>query len=903
MRVRAALRDHVGGAAARARAAAAAVAARAAERAAAARSPPFAPFPPLAPSGNSTAWRTWHPRTELAQVPGIDPTTSQFVVTCGVPSCGFPRGTVFAGSQLQALDVARGLAETGVTTRALCPWECKRRALQARARPGARRQRARGRRLCGAQVPGRLGRARPGWRCSPLHGPTGSRTRSARACAPRAGTRAACTPCGSRRTRRAPRPDCTGECLVLLAARSQASVTLWRSFYQWADATLRLGHVTALAPSPMAVANHVPSDGAGDCAAGSTVCVWWYEFDAGDYECLPESARRSPTAVCHARRAARRHRGGQPPYPPPSPPPPLPPTRLAPPTPPPPPPYVCVLPDTYRLTLPTWRRLARQPVRRNAQPVGRARARHLAAVLPVGPRLGILLAAVDRAPRRLRAGDVPHGRTRRPRAASSGTTASTSPAWATRSTRRSALTGPPSLGCAPTPTRRAPVLPRARHVHRRRDQLPRREDGSVPRVVRRLPAHGHAHAVPAVPQRVPGRVASRRSCSRAAAGATASSTPSSTRPAAPRRRRRVRVVHLRRRPRPAVRLRRPPARQATVEAHADHLASDRPVPRRRAQLPDRGARKVGGGGVPVRDYVGAPPIPTELSGGPAQPAGTYKAVLGARRLGRLNAKCSPSATPQRCGRAHEACAGNRGRWVGAVEASVHRHVARGRRRGLCGRARRQRRAARRDHRQPALPQPGGRPATLHAVTPQTIGDGAQFAVVHIDQVDGAEGNDLLVVTSAGEKRLYAQVPEAWRAAATADVLFDYPVVFGTPDQQTRGFAVLRTGTAGGASRTRPSRASRWRATTCSSIWGGSRARAPRRRRGASRAASRARPGAALDPHPADRGRPLDHRVPAQQPCSAQRPERQQPARVHRGRRKGGHDDHRRRPGAVGPRLL
>lgn len=86
--------------------------------------PPFAPLPPLAPAGNVTGWRAWHPRTEVGELPGTDADTNEFVVTCGVDSCGF-RGTVFSGSQLQALDVARDLALHRVTSRAVCPWEVR----------------------------------------------------------------------------------------------------------------------------------------------------------------------------------------------------------------------------------------------------------------------------------------------------------------------------------------------------------------------------------------------------------------------------------------------------------------------------------------------------------------------------------------------------------------------------------------------------------------------------------------------------------------------------------------------------------------------------------------------------------------------------------------------------------
>ena len=86
--------------------------------------------------------------------------------------------------------------------------------------------------------------------------------------------------------------------------------------------------------------------------------------------------------------------------------------------------------------------------------------------------------------------------------------------------------------------------------------------------------------------------------------------------------------------------------------------------------------------------------------------------------------------------------------------------------------------------------PSATPGDFSHAIPVTIGDGAQFTVVYIDQVDGGDGNDLLVVTKTGEKRLDAQIPDEHNKGG-GNVVFDAPVVFGTPDQQTRGFALSK----------------------------------------------------------------------------------------------------------------
>lgn len=188
--------------------------------------PPLAPLPPLAPAERTLAWRAWHPRTELGEVPSPREGASAFDVTCGVDSCGF-HGAVFTGSQAQALDVARALYASRVTTRALCPWEVPRKSeyslLVTRRRPcllcpcvrSARRgcsatrstdslrrrwPRAGGTPVCGT----RSAPARSTRRCSHclLRPCTRRRTTRVATCAAPASTSAACTPCGSSTSRR-----------------------------------------------------------------------------------------------------------------------------------------------------------------------------------------------------------------------------------------------------------------------------------------------------------------------------------------------------------------------------------------------------------------------------------------------------------------------------------------------------------------------------------------------------------------------------------------------------------------------------------------------------------------------------------------------------------------------------
>ena len=211
----------------------------------------------------------------MGQVPSFN-SNGEFVVTCGIGSCGFS-GTVFAGSQLQALDVARDLRAKGVTDRSLCPWECM-PTRYTHGPPSAylESQIRAGYGMLNLNYPGLLEGGFPGF------------VRSAVGSTPmtpllsRSTTRTACqTLCDDRKLAGcmhavwladdASGGGSTGQCMIFLATRTQASLKLWQSFFEWARTTLSLAHVRHAVPSAEDYASYPPGDSDLDC---STSCFW-----------------------------------------------------------------------------------------------------------------------------------------------------------------------------------------------------------------------------------------------------------------------------------------------------------------------------------------------------------------------------------------------------------------------------------------------------------------------------------------------------------------------------------------------------------------------------------------------------------------------------------------------------
>jgi hypothetical protein len=572
----------------------------------------------------------------------------------------------------------------------------------------------------------------------------------------------------------------TGECLIVLAARSKAAATLWRSFYGWADATLRLGHVKALAPAAMAVANHVPSD-AVNCSDSSAMCVWWHEFDTGDFACLPASDGSNvvtPTQLLKAIEAADVH------YPPPLPPPPLPPDPPAPPLPPPPPPYVCALPQAYRLALPIgWQGNASSADVHEWSDIrlGTSQQCYL-----WGPASGSFWPPF-----------MAHRNVYAPATCPTGAASSTrsiqwdngfnQPGSGDPIDEEVRPTGPPFRLCTDPDTPRAECC-RVRATFAV-DATNFYDASTVPcpatcATFRRTGAH--TQCVPYLNE-----------CQDAALQAqlltgggwrnkvfNAEFDPHRSAPAQemyawcicdgdpdpPR------VSDGRR-------------LQATVEAHGDHLGSDRQCLADAHNFQIQGLDTWEAAGVTVCDYVAATGVPAELAStgwDVSNDADAHELCAALTDSDVDNAKCCLTGRDPEVERTSVYQLGGVSGVDGSMRAKVvgssRADAAAGFAVGLID--------------NDALPDmlignqlylnPATSPGDFSAVAPQTVGDGAQFAVVHIDQVDGGEGNDLLVVTETGEKRLYAQVPDYHRQGA---VVFEQPVVFGTPDQQTRGFAL------------------------------------------------------------------------------------------------------------------
>ena len=65
-------------------------------------------------------WRSWHPLG--AQSPEAD--GDDFVVTCGVASCGTPI-PIFRGQRGTAFEVARVMSENKGLEKSICPYECQ----------------------------------------------------------------------------------------------------------------------------------------------------------------------------------------------------------------------------------------------------------------------------------------------------------------------------------------------------------------------------------------------------------------------------------------------------------------------------------------------------------------------------------------------------------------------------------------------------------------------------------------------------------------------------------------------------------------------------------------------------------------------------------------------------------
>ena len=120
-----------------------------------------------------------------------------------------------------------------------------------------------------------------------------------------------------------------GHCMIFLAARTKASMQLWKSYFEWGRATLRVAHIEDAVPSAEHYTVHPPGDSNVACTGS---CYWWHEFDNDDYRCEPRSDAGNvvtPTVILHELET----RGLK--YPPPTPPPPRPPRSPSPPRPPP----------------------------------------------------------------------------------------------------------------------------------------------------------------------------------------------------------------------------------------------------------------------------------------------------------------------------------------------------------------------------------------------------------------------------------------------------------------------------------------------------------------------------------------------------------------------------------------
>ncbi|MGZ0213471.1 MAG: hypothetical protein ACKVI4_13460 [Actinomycetales bacterium] len=84
----------------------------------------------------------------------------------------------------------------------------------------------------------------------------------------------------------------TGDCMLMLAARSRASLTLWRSFFRWAQFLMDAAHVFGTLPDLDDYTKATPPASVTRChdtsGSATQVCAWWSEFDVETMKCIPD---------------------------------------------------------------------------------------------------------------------------------------------------------------------------------------------------------------------------------------------------------------------------------------------------------------------------------------------------------------------------------------------------------------------------------------------------------------------------------------------------------------------------------------------------------------------------------------------------------------------------------------
>ena len=264
--------------------------------------PPLPPLPPLLPDGQvkvSDFERRWHPIPQLGEVPSSE-SQGSFELQCGVSSCSF-RAAVHEGSQLEVLELSRSLVENENSRGALCPWECEPKfSEQNIVNSYTESELLAGHDYHGITFPGALSGGHAAisdefnvW--AEISGASAVIPLERFPDASLAHCRELCrarrfTGCISAVWTKGVQPS-RGDCVFYALTRTRQNAVLWNSFYQWFSTTVSLAHAKALdLQTPSFFASRPLTSGlVKKCNESRPVCLFWHEFDSQDYMCMPQN--------------------------------------------------------------------------------------------------------------------------------------------------------------------------------------------------------------------------------------------------------------------------------------------------------------------------------------------------------------------------------------------------------------------------------------------------------------------------------------------------------------------------------------------------------------------------------------------------------------------------------------
>jgi hypothetical protein len=292
--------------------------------------PPFVPAPPYIPGSGENDLRSWHPKDDDTPVDADG--NGEFDLTCTVDSCGSPL-PVFSGSAAAVHALAGELRAAGSFDGTICPYECMPTLVSHELSVSETQTFVTGAGFCGLQFNGfsdiRTVSVAGGVTMEPSYVQINTnRTGCATLAADLALLGAHMVIWHARRENMHSDDSRLGQCVAYRATRSRQQNRLWRAFSLNAQRTTNLPHYEV--PEENAHCVRVPSEST-LCGSTSENCIYWYEFDASSYSCVPRNDLSNVITPVVLMRKVFTSRVGNPP---PSPPPPLPPAEASPPPPP-----------------------------------------------------------------------------------------------------------------------------------------------------------------------------------------------------------------------------------------------------------------------------------------------------------------------------------------------------------------------------------------------------------------------------------------------------------------------------------------------------------------------------------------------------------------------------------------